>query len=329
MAITTVISLFAALVPAASQKPITVKVLVLNFDPILQQEGGKRLHEAFNWTDPHKLADGYAKDLEEASGNFVKCKIVKWQDVNEIPIKKDGFRYTPEQYRIAWQTRKGLHDPDGADYERVCSDYGVNAMIDSGKADELWIFGAPAFGFWESAMAGPGAFYINGDTYPKVPTKKPFAIMGFNYERGIAEMIHDLSHRTESTMARVYGGWQVEKLDTPWAKFAANFAQSGGVAAVGTCHWPPNAEHDYDYGNKRIVQSSADDWLKYPKLTGATKPVNCETWGGPDYHRNYMKWWFSHLPKAAGTDKDGRQLNWWKYVFEFNKYDEKGQPLKK
>jgi hypothetical protein len=42
-----------------------------------------------------------------------------------------------------------------------------------------------------------------------------------------------------------------------------------------------------------------------------------------------MKWWFTRLPKVVGTDKDGRQNNWWKYIFEFNKYDELGKPLKK
>ncbi len=126
-------------------------------------------------------------------------------------------------------------------------------------------------------------------------------------------------------MSRVYGGWKVEELTTPWARFAANFSQSNGIAAVGTCHWPPNAEKDYDYANPREVQSSADDWLNYPHLTGGKKTVTRETWAGPDYHRNYLKWWFAHLPKAGGSSADGRQNNWWKYIFDFNRYDENGR----
>lgn len=148
--------------------------------------------------------------------------------------------------------------------------------------------------------------------------------MGFNYERGVAEMLHDLCHRTESTMARVYGGWEVDKLDNNWARFAANYNQSHGVAAVGTCHWPPNAEQDYDYANMRDVESSADDWLNYPRMTGAKKMVSAKTWKGPDYQRNYLKWWFSHLPKAPGINMDGRQNNWWKYVYDFNNYTDRG-----
>lgn len=298
---------------------------MLNFDPIVKSEGGKRLHEVFKWGNPKELAAGYQGDVEKASGGFIKFKIVEWRDLDVYPTKTDGFHYDEATFLAAWRTKKGFHDPDGTDYERMAKDNGVVALVDSGKIDEVWMFGAPYFGFWESAMAGPGAFEINGGVYEKVPSKRAFAVMGFNYERGVAEMVHDLCHRTEATMSRVYGGWRVEELTTNWAKFAANFAQSNGVAAVGTCHWPPNSEKDYDYANPRTVQSSADDWLTYPKLTGATKPVNRETWGGPDYHRNYLQWWFQRLPHAPGVNADGRLNNWWKYVFDYWHYDSRGK----
>ena len=315
-------AVFSSFAPA--EAPITVRVLVLDYDPIVKSEGGKRLHEVFHWRDPKELAAGYAADVEQASGGFIKFKIVDWRSLDVYPTKTDGFQYDEAAFLAAWRAKKGFHDPDGSDYEKIVADQKIVPLVDSGKVDEVWMFGAPYFGFWESAMAGPGAFEINGGVYDKVPSKKPFAIMGFNYERGLAEMIHDLCHRTEATMSRVYGGWKADKLDTPWARFAANVAQSNGVAAVGTCHYPPNAENDYDYANPRTVQSSADDWLNYPHLTGATKPVNKDTWGGPDYQRNYLKWWFTRLPKARGTSPDGRQNNWWKYVFRFTAYDEHG-----
>ncbi len=46
-------------------------------------------------------------------------------------------------------------------------------------------------------MAGKGALYINGGPigYDKIPSQRPFVIMGFNYERGVAEMLHDLPRR--------------------------------------------------------------------------------------------------------------------------------------
>jgi len=317
--------------PAAKPEPIEVKVLVLNFDPVVLPEKKTRLHEVGRWHDPRALAKGYAADVLAASGGLVRYRVVDWQDIDAFPIKTDGFTYTREEYLRCHQAGKGWHQPDGADYPKVLAQHKVAERVEKGEIDEVWWFGGPYFGFYESAMAGAGAFYINGGVFgaDKVPCRRAFAIMGFNYERGVAEMVHNLCHRTESTMGRVFGGWKVDKLDTDWARFAANAKQSGGVAAVGTCHYPPNGESDYDYANKRLVDSSADDWLAYPDLKGATKKVNCETWGGPDYHRNYMTWWFKRLPRAEGVNpKTERLNNWWRYVFQFNDYDERGRPVK-
>lgn len=300
------------------QKPLTVRVLVINFDPVVGEKK-KRLHEVCGWYNPRKLAKSYADDVQKASGGFIRYKIVKWRDVDGFPVKKDGFRYTVGSYMACREKKAKWHQPDLADYPKLAKDYGANELIGSDEIDELWIFGGPYFGFHESAMIGPKAFYINGGVYNRVKVKRRFAVMGFNYERGPAEMLHNLCHRTESTMTRVYGGWKADKLTTNWARFAANLKQSGR-AGVGSCHYPPNGEKDYDYRNPRKVKSNADDWLTYPKLIGKTTTINCETWGGPDYHRNYMKWWFAHLPRAAGRNaKDGKLNNWYRYVFEFNR----------
>ena len=321
--------------PLKGVKTITVKVLALNFDPIIPQEGGKRLTEVAGWTKPRKLADGYIADVLKASHGIVQYKIVDWKDIDTFHTKIDGFTYTPEQYMEARKTGEGWHQPDTADYPKTFRDHNVIPRVNNGEIDEVWFFGGPYFGYNESAMAGPGAFYINGAVYDKVPTNRAFAIMGFNYERGNAEITHDLCHRTESTMARIYGGWKVEELTNNWARFAANAEQSGGVAAVGTCHYPPNGQSGYDYANPRAVRSDADDWLNYPNLTGAKTLVSRDNWaepfdnanGQPDYHRNYMLWWFTRLPHAPGTNADGRLNNWWEYVFRFNAYDASGKPV--
>lgn len=318
----------AVAAPPITEKQIVVRVLVLNYDPVVPSQDGKRLHEAFHWTAPKDLARGCVDDFLASSHGLVLFKIVEWRDLDSIPTKADGFQYNADDYFTAWSTHKP-HNPDAVNYEKVISDNNVTPLIDSGKVDEVWIFGAPAFGFNESAMAGPGSFWINGPTFEKVKCKHAFAIMGFNYERGVAEMVHDFCHRAESTMAHVYGGWDSAHPKTNWDKFSANYKQSNGVAAVGNCHFPPNADGDYDYGNPRIVQSSADDWLNYPHLTGATKPVNKDTWGGPDYQRSYLKWWFTRLPHVPGVNADGRLNNWWKYLVKFWNYDDHGAPITK
>ena len=302
--------------------PIEVKVLVLNYDPFVpyaNENGEARLHEALKWNDPRKLVEGYIADLDKATAGTVRLKVVDWKDVDRFPLKKDGFRYITGTYLTCAQEWKGWHLPDEVDYAQVVAENGVAELINKGAVDEVWLFGAPYFGYLESAMAGPRSFYINGGPFPAIKTERPFVIMGFSYERGVGEMLHDLSHRVESTMEHFSGGWKVDQLTTDWARFAANAKQSNGEAGAGTCHYPPNGEKDYDYDNKRVVQSTADDWLNYPNLTGRKTEVNCETWGGPDYHRNYFIWWFTHLPKAAGVNsKTGMQNNWWRYVYRYD-----------
>jgi len=271
-----------------SSRSDTIRVLVLDFDPTIPDSGSRRAHSAFGWNDPRELARAYAADVAEASGGRVRFDVVEWRTLDQFPRKQDGFRYT--------------------------------------AIDEVWLVGGPYFGYFEAAMAGPGSFDINGGPFPKVKSQRAFAIMGFNSERGVAEMLHDLCHRVEATMARVYGGWQAESLTTNWARFAANAHQSGGRSGAGTCHVPPNATAEYDYANPRAVESDADDWLGYPTLTGATRPVTRETWGGPDYHRSYMRWWLTRLPRAVGTNADGRLNDWWAYVVHFNDMVIRGQP---
>lgn len=237
-----------------------------------------------------------------------------------------GFSTSSRGYLECLRTGKGWHEPDRADYLGTFRDFGVCERVDSGEIEEVWFFGGPYFGYCESAMAGPRSFFINGEVYRDAPSRRPFAIMGWNYERGVAEMLHNLCHRTESTLARVHGGWKADVLDTPWSRFAAAAAVSVGRAGVGNCHWPPNAERDYDYANPRRVESEAADWLHYPHLAGRKSRVDRESWGGPDYHRNYLRWWFSHLPRAEGQASDGRLHNWWRYVFEFDRFDAAGRP---
>lgn len=296
----------------------TVRVLVLDFDPTIRDSALRRAHEAFGWNDPRALAKGYMADVAAASGGRMRYDIAEWRTLDEFPPKRDGYRYSPATYARCLAEPSTCHDPDGLDYERVLSEQGVAKRIERRDIDEVWLFGGPYFGYFEAAMAGPGAFDINGDAFANFPSPRPFAIMGFNAERGVAEMLHDLCHRAEATLSRVYGGWDAGKLNTTWARFAANARQSKGRAGVGSCHYPPNATAEYDYENPRPVQSDAADWKRYPALTGARLAVSSDTWRGPDYHRNYMRWWLSHLPRADGVGPDGKLTNWWAYVVAFD-----------
>ena len=315
--------------------PVRVRVLVVELNPMVPGEAQNPpepgapslpLNQAAGWRNPIDLAAGFLDDVTRASGGIVRYDIVDWQVLREFPVKADGFLYTADSYMASRRDPRAhpWHQPDGIDYPRLVARLGLVPRVESGEIDEVWAFGAPYFGMWESTMIGAGAFDINGDPYTNIASRRRFIIMGFSYERGVAEMLEDLCHRTEATLTHVFGGWKVDQLTTTWAKFAANEKQSG-TAAVGTCHYPPNGERDYDYANPRLIVSTADDWLHYPDLQERSRRFNCEEWaephlkadGKPDYHRNYLRWWFTHLPKASGVAPDGRLQNWWEYLFNY------------
>ncbi len=313
-----------------SNEPQSVRVMVLNYEPRIPSENNQKLWQVFNWHDPRKLASEYEFYIEQTSGSMVNIDIVQWRDLNSFPTFTDGFVYDPEQCVINRRSDSGWHNGQ-IDVPRIVAEQGIASLVDSGEVDEVWYFGDHfmiAGPIGESWMSGPGAFFINGPTFPQIPTQRAFASMGFNYERSMN--LHTLGHRTEATLNRIYGGWDLANPENNWERFSANYAQSNGLAGVGTTHWPANASSDYDTFNTRIVSSWADDYLNYPNLTGETTQISRESWAhgsNVDYERDYQNWYFSHLPRANGTNADGKQNNWWKYVFDFNNYTHDGRPI--
>jgi hypothetical protein len=307
--------------------PRATRVAVLNFDPLVASEGGRRLHDVLGWADPRGLARGYREDVRSASGGRVRYQVVTWKDIDAFPVSEAGTRFdVPGYLEIA---RSGDYPTPTMDYPRMLVESGLIREVNRGRIDEIWLYGGPGFGYWEAAMAGPGAFSVNGGVYPQVPgLHRPVVLMGFSYERGVAEELEDLCHRIEATMTRIYGGWSVDQPVTHWDQFGRNQMQSPPPAAVGTCHWSPNGRFEYDTTNPEPVASTAAGWLHYPHLTSATTPVSSQSWGGPDYRRNYLGWWMNHLPRAHGWNADGRLNDWWAYVYDYTRYDPQGQPLR-
>jgi hypothetical protein len=300
-------------------RPISPRVLVINFDPVIEAEGGRRLHEVCGWNDPKVVTQGYIDDVRECSGGYVRYRVVDWLTVDEYPVKKDGFRYTDESYLKAFREKGGWHQPDAVDYVALIRQFRLAERVEGREIDEAWVWAFPYSGFWESTMAGKGAYYCNSDPVPGIDTSRIFIIMGFNYERGVGEMLEDLGHRTESIMTHVYGSWE-PKPTHAWNRFTLYDKVAPGQAACGNVHFAPNSQKDYDWGNRTPVRSTCDDWLDYPKLTGKSRTVTCADWGNGNI-REHHRWWFRHLPRAPGRT-DGKLNNWWAYVVDFNGYRE-------
>ena len=305
---------------------ITRRVLVLNYDPILEAHDGLRLHAFLGWNDPAQLTQEYLDDLALASHDYVEWEIVEFRDLDEWPLKADGFRYTDETYLECYFDSQNhpWHQPDGVDYENVIATQGLDELVQEGAVDEVIMWGAPYFGYWESHMVGATAYWCNSGPliHPGVPL---YVIMGLNYERGVAEALHSFGHRAESIMTHVYGSWSSDgTINHLWDRFTRVYSLHGSVpAGCGNIHFPPNGTADYDYSNPTPVLSEADDWLNFPQFQGTTDQVDCESWGGPDYQRNYLLWWYERLPHiTGGRYSDGKLLNWWGYLLDMNEYPE-------
>ena len=313
----------AGTAPAQRRKrdrPIQPRVLVLNYNPIIEAEGGRRLNEVCKWNDPAVLTQTYIDDVRECSGGFVRYRVVEDRVLDEFPRKRDGFRYTDESFMRAFRTGKGWHQPDAIDYHAIVREFDLARRVNRREIDEVWIQGMPYSGLYESTMAGKGAYFCNSPPLTGVEANRIFVIMGFNYERGVGEMLENMGHRTESIMRKVYGSWEAKPTHA-WNRFTLYDKVAPGRAACGNVHFAPNSTRDYEWGNPRPVMSSADDWLTYPHLTGKKRLMTAADWGNGDI-RAHHKWWLTRLPKAPGRGPDGKQANWWKYTVDFNRYTE-------
>jgi len=308
---------------------ITKKVLVLNYDPIIESEGNIRLHEVFRagyhgyapWNNPDFLVSEYISAIKEVSHNIVNYEVINQVDIDGFPPKKNGLPTDEVDYlacvRNSYDTRVFLPhystcDGSTMDYNKMLSDNQVCEQLNSGTIDELWVFGGSYFGKWEANMAGVGAFFTNGPVVQNTTCQKQLNIMGFSYARKVMEMLEDFGHRSEGTMRQVSS---VTNTDV-WSKFIKYELASPGEAACGTVHFPPNGTKDYDWSNVSPVSNYCKDWLNYPNLTGTKTTFTCEEWGCTGLGRH--KYWLSHLPYSDGST-NGVRNNWWSYIVDYEK----------
>lgn len=292
--------------------PVTRRVLMITHNPRLPSQGGRTLKEHFRWNDPDALAQGYIDDIRECSYGYARYEIVERLVVDGYPVKRDGFRYSEESYLRAWQKRS-FHDPDGVDYMALVREFDVLAQVRSGRIDEVWLFGHPYCGYWESIMGGPGAFWCNAPPLEGTEAAgRRFVIMGFNFERGVGEMLEDLGHRAESILHKVFE--DVRGDDNLWERFIRYDRSAPGRAECGNVHFAPNSVRDYDWGNRMPVKSRADTWLNFPDLSGEARIMTCADWGHGDI-RQHHRWWLSRFPHIVGETR-GISWNWWESIID-------------
>ncbi|MFQ5922916.1 MAG: hypothetical protein ACE5M4_08740 [Anaerolineales bacterium] len=296
-----------------SPTPIHRKVALIIHAPSVPSEGGKTLPKVFSWNDPNQLVEDFIADMRGVSYGIARFEVAERIEVNEFPIKADGFHYEPDQFAQLWRRRGGFHEPDLVDYSSLLRQFSIVEKVTSGDIDEAWLMAFPYAGYYESTMDGPGAFWCNSPPLRNTGhAQRRFMVMGFNYERGVGEMMEAFGHRAESIMIKVYEGRAAD--DNMWERFTRYDRQHPGASEVGNMHFAPNSERDYDWGNRRFVASACDDWYDFPDLTGERRSVNSDEWGGGDI-RLHHAWWFRHLPHVEG-DTRGVHNNWWEYILD-------------
>lgn len=297
-------------------QPVKIRVLTIIYNPKIPSKKYIPLISAMRWNNIDELIIRYIEDIRECSDNYARFEEVERIEVNTFPEKEDGFFYTGDDYIRHISHKIGFHKPDTLNYHRVLDDFDIINKINSRIVDEIWLFGPPYGGFYESRMAGQGAFWCNAPPMRGTDhAMRRFIIMGFNYERGVGEMLENFCHRAESIMHVVYQN--LFGSDNLWERFIRHQESDPGKAEVGSVHYAPNSLHDYDWGNTRTVLCRSHTWYKYPDLSGKPRLVNCREWGGGDI-RLHHKWWLKHFPHSIGKNNQISN-NWWEYVINPNK----------
>lgn len=225
------------------------KVLVVNF---------RTSAVPMEWNQVNALVEEYTEAIIQASHKMLVFKPVKKLDVPLYPIFTDGRQYNDVTWSQARQNgQSALRDVHGnfllADYERIIRDYSILQAVQGGVIHEVWMFGGPYFGFYESRMAGQKTFWCNAPGIEQ--NSKRFVMMGFNYERGAREMLHSFGHRAESILGVHFGSQQfLQQLYTQQPTPTPKNDYEKWLLEHGTVHRAPGGT---DYGQDEYAWVSA------------------------------------------------------------------------
>ncbi len=302
-----------------------VKVALIIQDPIIPQFGNKRIHEKWGWTDPNLMVAQLQQEFKNASDSTVIFQIAEFYEDQNIFTMIDSTYMTIDTIAYYFQNSytlytelKYLAETQGRvhyDYNGMIDFYDLDTKRNNGDIDEVWVYAFPFGGMYESILAGPGAIWWNAPPLPHPGLEKTLSIMGWNYERGVAEAMHSMGHRFESAISHAYGRWNNQSSDpNNWEIFTRINKDNPGKANIGNIHYPPNGISDYDYTNTSYVITYADNWKRYPYLLNQTRSVNCSEWSCGQL--GYMRWWFNHLPRYEGIT-DSILNDWWYYALDY------------
>ncbi|MBN2004934.1 MAG: VCBS repeat-containing protein [Anaerolineae bacterium] len=323
-------------------------VYMLIFNPTYLD--GRPLTEYAGWNHPDVVTDLLAKAFYISVNGQYGFGVEEHVIVPDYPLFGNGARLTNALYepcRIAFRDHTAVpeycnvspSDPQRSfsaalnlQTEHVAGRGTVCQALEAGTVDEVWIWMMPGSNAYEWYVENPESLC------PGVT--RQFAVMIFNYERGVDCALESFGHRAEWIMmdwtplhipAQIWSDFwaftgAMWRYYDPYSDYICPAAPDATHPDVdpnnthaGNVHLPPNAYCHYQYDRDFPVWSDAEDWkLNYPNLTGQKTLVNRETWGCPEgtldevCHANYLQWWFTHWPDRPMTP--GSYVSWWDYV---------------
>lgn len=287
--------------------PWTVPVLVIRYFPVTADEKNIDIGVTSNVSAPletirakcDRMTRETAEALQEGSRfRAYNNRRAKPSLVYEIVGEREYLEPLPHDPR-----KKGYPD-----YRKILEREEIRAWVEEKGVREVWIWGyhSKILAPWESNMASRHGDVSNSDRdRDDLPIlDHTYIVYHYNYERETSEAVHNHIHQIEAVM-RHHGRelWQT-------------FEGKRGAWRCGNCHFPPNAERDYDYANPRFVESDIEDWR--PDGFGRMKRLNCRQWDC-DPLKWYVYWMRSIPGMHNGLTSRGQPLtNWWIFMGDYD-----------
>jgi hypothetical protein len=305
--------------------PMEIKVLVVKFFPVK----GDRINKAVTGDVDEPLEETRKKTLtqteqvvhalqEGSRYHGYKNKTAKPSLVYKV---MDTIEYLEPLPTVA----KSGPDAPMTDYNKIMQRVGIKKWVEKQGVKEVWIWGyhGGVVGLWESNMSGPFGDISNSSRDPKdLPVlSKTYTVYHYNYQRGASEAVEDHIHQIEAVLNFVDGRDRTPPEQWPSLLFWGRFVGSDRTHKIvhpgcGWAHYPPNAESDYDWANKRLVETDIEDWK--PDGSGKKQRLNCDRWDGDS-----LKWfvyWMQNIPGAGNGLSFNRKAlnNWWVFIGDFD-----------
>jgi hypothetical protein len=269
------------------------QALVLYYNPHVWKDGRlQTVREAYQARDVDLLCSQFIQWLKRASGGQVNFSVVARFELDEFPPDLDPeVTFTAENYDRFRNEGYDIFNSAKADYPTIINDprFRIVPRVEADEIDAVWIFAPDGTGFWETAMAGRDAYWINGEPYPEINCSKRFVLYGFGMaaHQGVGFMCENTAHMTENILGgRIMHawpgchfavGWNTLNLANPnrrpllrrlndWEFFTSSDAVHWdaklvlpGRSQAGLSHFPPTACVNYGWSPVHLEFHSAGE----------------------------------------------------------------------